>query len=172
MSDIIETTQDLLDPEALVEVTPTREPTPYEKKLRTEARQHRMRAQEAERHRDEAVAKAIKEAESKVADIQSSANQRIVRAELKAHAVKAGIVDLDGLKLLDIDKIKMNAEGEVEGAEEVISNLRTAKPWLFGQNSSSSSAKPPAEQNIKPKNAKDMSQEEWRAARAEVMRRR
>jgi len=172
MSDIREPAQEMLDPEDLVEVPATRPPTPYEKKLRTEARQHRLRAQEAERQRDEALTKALKEAESKVADIQSNANQRIVRAELKAYAVKAGIVDLDGLKLLDIDKIKMNAEGEVEGAEEVISNLRNAKPWLFGQNSSSSSAKAPAEQNAKPKNAKDMSLEEWRAARAEIMRRR
>jgi hypothetical protein len=151
---------------------PTREPSAYEKKLRAEARQHRLRAVEAERLRDEAVLAARQEGEQKLAALQTKTNERLVRAELKAHAIKAGIVDLDGLQLLDVSGVKFNDAGEVEGAEALIGKLRTAKPWLFGQGSSSSGAKAPAEQDVKFKHAKEMSLDEWKNARAEILRRR
>jgi len=173
MSDETGPAQDAADPEALVEVADhPREPTAYEKRLRSEARQHRQRAIEAERQRDEAITAARAESERMVAGVQSAANERIVRAELKAYAVKAGIVDLDGLRLLDLSGVRMTETGDVEGAESLIANLRTAKPWLFGLGSSSSSAKPPPEQQPRAKKASEMSIDEWKAARQELIRRR
>ena len=40
-------------------------------------------------------------AEAALERAQAQARARIVRAELKAEAVKAGMIDLDGLKLID-----------------------------------------------------------------------
>jgi hypothetical protein len=87
-------------------------------------------------------------------------------AELKAEAMRAGIIDLDGLKLLD-----PSAQTEVE-ASVVIAKLRRDKPWLFAAANSSSSASPPQAAPMKRKMATEMSVEEWRAARAELLRRR
>jgi hypothetical protein len=170
MTDTSELSPEILDADLVADpAASAREPSPYEKKLRTEARQHRLRALEAERQRDLAVAEARQEADKKMA----TANERLVRAELKAHAVKAGIVDLDGLKLLDMTNVKLTDDGEVEGADALIAQLRTSKPWLFGQSSgTSSSAKAPIEQDVKFKHAREMTVDEWKNARAEIIRRR
>jgi hypothetical protein len=173
MSDATGPAPEAADPDALVEVADTpREPTTYEKKLRTEARQHRLRALEAERQRDEAIAAARQDSERLVAGVQSVANERVVRAELKAHAIKAGIVDLDGLRLIDLSGVRLNEAGDVEGAESLIASLRSAKPWLFGQASSTSTARPPSEQSPRAKLASEMSVDEWRTARREIIKRR
>ena len=162
-----------LEPDAPVEVADTpREPTTYERKLRSEAKQHRLRAIEAERSRDEAIASMRAESERVTAAVRQSANERVVRAELKAHAVKAGIIDLDGLRLLDLSHVTVSEAGDVEGAESLIEAMKVAKPWLFGQMSSSSAAVPPAEQQVRPKTATEMTVDEWKAARKEIIRRR
>ncbi|MCW3477661.1 hypothetical protein [Limobrevibacterium gyesilva] len=110
--------------------------------------------------------------ERRLAEIEATTNARLVRAELKAEAVRAGMVDLDGLKLVDTAGVTLNAQGEVEGAAGLMRELRRAKPWLFGGASSSSSASAPPAQPPRPKRATEMSFEEWQAARAEMLRRR
>ena len=57
----------------------------------------------------------------------------LVRAELKAEAVRAGMIDLDGLKLVDPADVRVNEAGEIEGAAMLMQKLRRAKPWLFGE---------------------------------------
>jgi hypothetical protein len=49
--------------------------------------------------------------------------------------------------------------------------LRAAKPWLFGGSSSSVAVAPRAEV-LRAKTAMQMSVEEWKLARAELLRRR
>ena len=99
---------------------------------------------------------------------------RLVRAELKAEAVRAGMVDLDGLKLLDLARVHLNADGDVDGAQDLIANFRRAKPWLFGAvpTSSASAAQPPRAEPPRQKTAMQMTASEYRAARAELLRRR
>jgi hypothetical protein len=159
--------------DAVVEVADKpREPTPYEKKLRADLRKARDAKTAAERARDEGVAAERTAAEQRITAAQASANERIVRAELKAHAVKAGIVDLDGLRLLDVSGVKLNEAGDVENAEALIASLKTSKPYLFGSTSSSSTAAPPRQSEPSTKTARQMTQEEWRAARAKMLSRR
>ncbi len=110
--------------------------------------------------------------ERQLAEVQRQTEARIVRAELKAEAVRAGIVDPDGLKLLDTSNIKLNRDGEVEGAPGLIAELKRAKPWLFGNLSSSSSAIAPPATPPRQKLATDMTEDEWRAARAALLKRR
>jgi hypothetical protein len=104
------------------------------------------------------------------AEVQSAA--RLREAELKAEAIRAGIVDLDGLKLLDASASAAKTGGAQEDAAHVIAKLRRDKPWLFVAASSSSTAIVPQAAPMKRKLATEMSVEEWRAARAELLRRR
>ena len=120
-----------------------RQATPYERKLRAEAQRQRL-AREADRAaHTAALTKAQQEAEARVAEAQSAASARIIRAEMKAAALKAGMVDLDGLKMLDLGAIKLNDQGEVEGADAILEAARKAKPYLFGAVSTSSTSPSP-----------------------------
>jgi hypothetical protein len=110
--------------------------------------------------------------ERRLAELEASTTLRLIRAELKAEAVRAGMVDLDGLKLVDLAGLKLSDSGEVDGAEAVMRNLQRVKPWLFGKASSSSAATVPPAQPSAPKKATEMSHEEWLAARREMLRRR
>jgi hypothetical protein len=64
---------------------------------------------------------------------QQELETRLIRAELKAEAVRAGMIDLDGLKLLDISNAKIDEHGEVPGAAAMMAELRRSKPWLFAK---------------------------------------
>ena len=74
-------------------------------------------------------------AEAALERAQAEAQTRIIRAELKA-----GMVDLDGLKLIDAETLRVNERGEVEDAPAVLAKLKREKPWLFGGGKSSSAA--------------------------------
>lgn len=110
--------------------------------------------------------------ETQLAATIADTEARLIRAEMKAQAILAGMVDLDGLKLVDYSSVKLSAAGDVEGAGSVMSRLRHAKPWLFGHTSSSSTAVPPPAQPPRKKLAHEMSDAEYRSARAEIVKRR
>jgi len=110
--------------------------------------------------------------ERQLATVQQEAETRLIGAELRAQAMRAGIIDIDGLKLLDAQAVRVNEHGEVDGAAEAIAALKRAKPWLFGGATSSSTASPPPPQQPRTKRAQEMSDAEYRAARAELTRRR
>ena len=121
-------------------------------------------AMEALRTRADALERQLRESEVQ-------AVVRLREAELKSEALRAGIVDLDGLRLLEPTALS-NAAGEPFDAAELITKLRRDKPWLFGSPSSSSAMPPPAAAQVRRRLATEMTVEEWRAARAELLRRR
>jgi hypothetical protein len=102
------------------------------------------------------------------------ANQRLLHAELKAHAIRAGILDLDGLKLLDTSRLILGEDGTVTDAEQSVAGLKRDKPWLFGKSApalnSSHPATAPQAELPKARKATDMSFDEWQAARARLLR--
>jgi len=108
--------------------------------------------------------------ERELEEFRSVAQTRLIRAELKVEAVRAGILDLDGLRLLEISDAKLGADGEVENAAELVGQLRRAKPWLFNAGSSSSAASVPPAQPLRQKPATEMTDEEYRAARAALLK--
>ena len=69
--------------------------------------------------------------EDVVAPEVSALRGRLLQAELRTAAVRAGMVDLDGLKLLDTSQVTLNDRDEVVGAEALMAQMRRAKPWLF-----------------------------------------
>ena len=122
---------------------------------------------------DVAVLRARAEAlERQLADVQAQASAQLVQGELKAEAIRAGMVDMDGLKLIDPAALLIGQDGEFRDAAEIIAKLRRDKPWLFGATNSSSAATVPAPAPARRKLATDMSLDEWRLARAELLRRR
>ena len=102
----------------------------------------------------------------------AAANARLIQAELKSHAIQAGIVDLDGLKFIDVTKLKLTDEGNLPEAESTLATLKQAKPWLFTKagNSSSNPGPAPRAEPPQPLTAMKMSHDEWRAARERLLR--
>ncbi len=99
-----------------------------------------------------------------------AANQRLVHAELKGHAIRAGIIDLDCLKLLDRGALALDDDGNLPGGSAAIAGLKRDKPWLFVNPNSSHPAAAPAPEPAKPRSAKDMTPAEWRQARERLIR--
>ena len=111
------------------------------------------------------------ELEQQVRSLSEQAHTNLVLSELKAEAVRAGMIDLDGLKLLDTSTVTVGNHGDVNGAATVMERFRRAKPWLFAGASSTTTAVPPPSQPPRAKRATDMTPEEYRAARAALTRR-
>jgi hypothetical protein len=85
------------------------------------------------------------QSETRTADdggISSPGRDRILRAELKVEAIKAGLLDLDMLKLIDLSKLSLKDDG-VDGLDEALAALKSSKPALFGSGNTSSSAAAP-----------------------------
>lgn len=142
----------------------------YVKELREENKSWRLKAQATELERDgfkTAADKATSDAKEVSNAAQAAADQRVIRAELKTVALKAGMVDLDGLKLADLSTVKLDDQGEVAGADALIDALKKAKPYLFGstQHTSTPSA-PPSSTPPAAKKASEMTPAEYAAARA------
>ena len=102
----------------------------------------------------------------------AQANTRLVQAELKSHAIQAGIIDLDCLKFLDMSSLQLDADGNLPNAAAALASLKRDKPWVFPDASSSHPAPAPAAEPPKTRMAKDMSHTEWQAARERLIRQR
>jgi len=93
---------------------------------------------------NDAVKKAVDEQAAKTEGLlkaeRDASDKRTIAAEVRLAATKLGIVDLDGLKLADISKLTVNAEtGEVTGVDELMTEFKTARPYLFKEPASGSS---------------------------------
>jgi hypothetical protein len=139
----------------------------YVQELRRENEQWRYKAREemeaARRERDETAAKARKDAQAAIAEARRAADLRIVQAELKATALAAGMIDVEGLKLLDISGVELNEEGNIVIPASLFADAKKAKPWLFGQASTSSTAATPKIEPPKSKSVREMDDKERRA---------
>lgn len=153
-------------------VTPAPAPTPetfskdYVRELREENKGWRLKASEYEtaaKTAQEAADKAKAEAEAKITEATTAAQARVIRAEIKAAAIKAGMIDLDGLKMLDLSGVKLNDAGEVDGADALLDAAKKAKPYLFGDAKTSSTTPPPKPKEPTEKTAKEMTDAELRA---------
>lgn len=148
----------------------------YVHELREENKSVRVKAKadtEAAEKRATDAAAAEKAAKDAATAAKTAADDRILRAELKAVAIKAGMVDVDGLKLADLTKVKLNDKGEVEGGEALIEDLKKNKPYLFGQDGTNTSA---AGGSPKPadagagKKATEMTKEEYDKAKGDLLK--
>lgn len=122
----------------------------------------------AERERKELLDKA--NASDSTAKIMKD---KYALAELKAHAVAAGLSDLDCIKMMDTSSLLVNEDGTVSGISEIVSSFKSAKPYLFGSekksSSSTNSPAPTANASKKP-DVLALSDEERRVALQDALR--
>jgi hypothetical protein len=108
--------------------------------------------------------------EREVAELRQESQSKLIHAELKAEAVRAGMIDLDGLKLLDASELNLDKDGNVVGGSAVMDRFKRIKPWLFGGGSSSMPVAPPPAQPARSKLATEMTEAEYKAARATIIK--
>ncbi len=114
----------------------------------------------------------VVELEARLVEMETRTTQRLVQSELKSHALRAGLIDLDALKLIDNGTLKLDAEGNLENASKLMTDLKRAKPYLFGSASSSTPAAAPPTTPPVAKRATQMTHAEWQSARTELLKRR
>ena len=100
----------------------------------------------------------------------ATANTRLVQAELKAHAVREGIIDLDCLKMLDQSALALDEQGNVPEAKTAVATLKREKPWMFSSPSSSHPAPAPKADPPKTRLAQEMTHREWQVARERLIK--
>lgn len=111
------------------------------KKLKAEVVKWRLRAKENKgaQAKAEDAEKRIKEIETRsnntlleVQRMQQLADKRMIDAELKSLANEFGLKKLEYARLgSGYDKLKVNADGDVEGARDMIDKLKKSDPDLF-----------------------------------------
>ena len=97
--------------------------------------------------------------------IKSAFQHRLIAASLRVEAIQAGMIDLDGLKLLDVSSLTLDENDNVANGRQLMQSLRQSKPWLFRAASSSSASAAPSTRPARQKTAMEMTDEEYRAAR-------
>ncbi|HEF4742812.1 TPA: hypothetical protein SAO08_002656 [Burkholderia multivorans] len=145
----------------------------YVSELREEAKMWRLKFQERESALTEAAGKltaAEKAAQEAQTAAAKAADERVLRAELKAVAIKHGVVDVtDALKVLDLSTVKLDADGNLTGADELFEAAKKSKAYLFGaQNTGSTEKKPPPAENT-PKDVRKLSAAEYEAEKAKMI---
>lgn len=144
----------------------------YVRELRMENKGYRLKLNE-EREKSKAAEAAKTAAEKAATEAQAAADakaeQRVMRAELKAEAVKLGMIDLDGLTFLDYSSVKFDDKGELTGGAEALTKLKEAKPHLFGQvTATSNGQKPPTKKTNDPVDVRTLSNEDYAKRKAEL----
>lgn len=106
------------------------------KKANGQAAAHRKEADELKRKGEtEAEANARKAREEADANASKTWKPRIVRQAARAALVEAGLTGAPDrlLKLVDVDQVEVDDEGEVTGLDEQIKGLKKDYPELFAK---------------------------------------
>jgi len=97
---------------------------------------------------------------------------KLILAELKAVAVKQGLVDPDILKLADLSKLKFDDKGNLEGADDLLKALKESKPYAFGKpvDSTTGQHQTPGKDKDEKNDAMKLSATDYKAALAEAIK--
>jgi len=146
----------------------------YVSEVREEAKAWRIKAQEREtalKETSDKLTAADAAANERVTAAEKAANDRVLRAELKAIAVKHGLVDMDGLKLLDLSAVKLLENGDVEGADALFEAAKKSKPYLFGTVAVGTTTPTPTPKDGKAPDVREMNREEYAKAKKAATKR-
>ncbi len=104
--------------------------------------------------------------EAELAALRAESEARLTRAEVTARALRAGMIDPDGVRLLDLSGVRLGADGEVRGADEAVAAARAARPWLFASPRTANPEPPPRPRDMRESaDARRMNEKEYEAAR-------
>ena len=107
-------------------------------------------------------------ASDEVTRLREQYQDRLILANLRTEAVRSGMIDLDGLKLMNLSAVRLDEHDRIVGGRKLMDDLRRSKPWLFGVASSSSAAEVPTSQPVRQKTALEMTDQEYAAARTAI----
>lgn len=140
----------------------------YVAELRTESEAWQKKHQKALAE----LNKIKQETQAQLTQTQQNARERIIRAELKALAMNAGLRDLDGLKLADLSAVTLKDDGALDGAADMLAALKEAKPYLFTEpeRSTSPSERPPAPNPAAPASVKELPDDAYQRERSAYLR--
>lgn len=146
---------------------------------RTREDNERRNRREVTRLRDQ-LRSAQAEHDAALTTLRAQSRERLLRAELRSEAIRAGIVDLDGLRLADTSVITFGDDGAIEGATDVISGLKASKPYLFSNAKDNATfgvttspvARAPLPAAPELVDARNLTREQWQAERARLLSRR
>lgn len=62
---------------------------------------------------------------------KESVKSQLIRAELRAFAAQEGIIDIDVIDLIPKEKVKLNDQHQVSGAEDAVKAFKASKPHFF-----------------------------------------
>lgn len=94
--------------------------------------------EEAEKSELDKLREAAQRAEAERQAALQAANERLIRAEVKAVAAELGIVDPDAAyALMDCSEVTVDESGQVQGVAEALKALTEAKPYLVKQQTAS-----------------------------------
>lgn len=118
----------------------------------------------------EEVVKVKEDSKAELDKISADQKEEKKLAAVKILALKEGLVDEDGLKLADLSKITLEADGSLKGATEVIAALKESKAYLFGKPGNSSIPfKKPKPGDETPVDASTMSDADYEKAKANML---
>jgi hypothetical protein len=145
-----------------------REPTEYEKTLRRESRRYREQARAARAEIDSVRASLAAERDAAIAAERRAGTERLVRAELKAAAMAAGMHSPEALRMLDVSAVTLNDAGEVVIPAGFFDAAKASHPYLFKQTgaqtgTTGSTTPPPAATPPTAKRATEMTDAEFKA---------
>jgi hypothetical protein len=100
------------------------------KKANAEAKRHRLAAKQTGAKAETDVEKAVEAARG---EVEAKYKPLVVRTAAKAALAEAGLIGKPDrlLKLLDMDAIDIDDEGDIDGLEDQIKELRADYPDLF-----------------------------------------
>ena len=113
---------------------------------------------------------SVGQLESELSELRTRARERISQEQLKVAGLRAGMIDLDGIRLIDLPQSAIDSDGNVQDPDRIIGELKLKKPWLFSASSSSPMLSVPTAQMIVQKLATEMSDEEYRSAKASILK--
>ena len=155
------------------------------KELNDESAGHRLNAKNVRAELEAAVMKHVEEVKQFGEKLSAAEKAALAAGEQKMAALRdaalrlaakdAGIVDMDGLKLLDTSAVKVAEDGAVSIPEKFFDKAKEAKPYLFTQTgaqtgTTASTAKAPAPGATAQKRAAEMTPAEYTAAKAALLK--
>lgn len=113
----------------------------YVRKLRREAADYRKRLRELEQRvqqyeeeklsETERLQKRLAEAEREITRLQQERQERLLKYEVQLAAGKLGIIDPDAAyRLLDLNLVEFDDDGEPQNIEKLLRDLVAEKPYL------------------------------------------
>lgn len=84
--------------------------------------------------RDEKAKALPDDVQKRIDEANERGKKRLIRSEVKALGNAMGLADVDAaMMMMDMSKITVADDDEVQGVQEQLDALKTAKAWLFPQ---------------------------------------